>query len=427
MPLAPLGGDKDRPGLINVPFQTYMKLDTPPEGARRRIMTFTRAARPAPTRRRTRPRSPTRPSSSGPGTADACTCSPARSTRTGTSGPRRPVTSSFWQEFLKYSVANPDRHTLRVGEAVEEFFPASAAGLTAGLSGPEGLAANLPLVLAGRGRRRPVQRHIVQRAVPDGPERLPRPGVRGERRRRSCPARRPSPTCRRIDSAEFKAVGPAVQVVTDPTDVKPTGESGAVITTAPKPHGPMLARLAVLLAVLVLVTELVLAWRLGPSGTGRHRRCLEGRRAADRAPGRHRGGAPAAGRRGVRAVRRRPRGAHRQPARVPARTASGRASRPPPACRPRRPARGPSGGSKAFTAFFRNAVTDRRAVAGLAAGVRRARGRRLLDGAPGRRRVRARRRAGAAPLGHVPARPVRDARRNCGSPSTARAGPKSSS
>jgi hypothetical protein len=48
-------------------------------------------------------------------------------------------------------------------------------------------------------------------------------------------------------------------------DVKPTSESGAIRTTIPKPHGPWIARYAVLLAVLVLATELLLAWQLGPS------------------------------------------------------------------------------------------------------------------------------------------------------------------
>ena len=265
-PLVPFNNDKARAGLIGVPFRTYMKLDAPPEGRARRIMTFARAGATAP----------------DPKAGPTAKPDPALVEWTRHRGRVYVFTSTFnddwndwpsllsylpfWHEFLKYSVANPDRHTLRVGEAIEEFFPASAAGLDAGLNGPEGLSGSIKLVLQDEAG--------VARFNNTALSGLYRMGLNGSRDRvfavnvEKVEAGAPNESdLRRIDTNEFKAVG-AVQMVPDPMDVKPTNESGAVITTAPKPHGPMLARLAILLAVLVLVTELLLAWRLGPSGTG---------------------------------------------------------------------------------------------------------------------------------------------------------------
>jgi hypothetical protein len=166
---------------------------------------------------------------------------------------------------------------------------------------------------------------------------------------------------RRIDPVEFKAVG-SVQVVPDPMDVTATGESGAVVTTSPRPHGPMLARLAVSLALLILVAELLVAWRFGPTRTG--------------------GTAPPAGNRLARLALTlaallplavaafvlvtvihaertgNPLGFLPYEVRSQIETAAGV------------PAATPGEGTKwrleGFTAFFRNAVTDRRAVGGLA-------------------------------------------------------------
>ncbi len=265
-PLVPFNDDRFRAGLISVPFRTYMKLDAPPDGRARRIMTFARTGGPAPDPK-AGPRAKPDPAlvewTRHRGRVYVYT---STFNEDWNDWPRPPTYLPFWNEFLKYSVANPDRHTLRVGEAVEEFFPASAAGLTAGLSGPDGLSANILLALQDEAG--------VARFNTTAVSGLYRMGLNGSRDRvfavnvaEVVPGAPSESDLRRLDASEFKAVGPAVQVVQDPMDVKATGESGAVVTTAPKPHGPMLARLAVLLAVLVLAAELLLAWRLGPSRT----------------------------------------------------------------------------------------------------------------------------------------------------------------
>src|SRR5207247_2250954 len=64
-----------------------------------------------------------------------------------TDWPVLPSFLPFAHETLRFAAANPDRHTIRVGDAIEEFFPPSAAGLKAGLTGPNGVTATEPIAL----------------------------------------------------------------------------------------------------------------------------------------------------------------------------------------------------------------------------------------------------------------------------------------
>jgi hypothetical protein len=289
-PLVPFNNDKARAGLISVPFSTYVKLDAPPEGRARRIMSFARAIRAPSTggidllghfiAPSAHPVPTVDPKSKPTSKPDAALVEWNRHrgrvyvftstfNEDWNDWPSMLNYLPFWHEFLKYSVANPDRHTLRVGDptGIEEFFPASAAGLTAGLSGPDGLSANIPLVLQDEAG--------VARFTNTSISGLYRLGLNGSRDRvfavnvaEVVPGAPNESDLRRIDSNEFKAVGSPVQIVPDPMDVKPTGESGAVSTTTHKPHGPVLARFAVLIALFVLIAELLVAWQFGPSRSG---------------------------------------------------------------------------------------------------------------------------------------------------------------
>ena len=264
-PLAMFGADKLRAELINEPFRTYLRIDAPTDGRARRLMTFSRAG-----------------TGPAPMTTSAAKPDPALIEWSKHRGRVCVFTSSFnrdwndwatmqtylvfWHEFLKYSVANPDRHTVRVGEALEEFFPAAAVGLTAGLSGPDGLSATVPLVTQDEAG--------VARFANTSLSGLYRVGLNGARDRvfavnvPEVVVGAPTESdLARIDLREFKSFS-AVQIVPDVTEVKPTSASGAFVITAPKPHGPRVARGAALFAVLFLVTELVLAWRFGPSRSG---------------------------------------------------------------------------------------------------------------------------------------------------------------
>jgi Mg-chelatase subunit ChlD len=387
-PLAPFNSDKARAGLISVPFHTYLKLDAPPDGRARRILSFARAGTHPPTNGGLgllgQQLAPPPPPAPPPGAAPDPKAKPAAKPDaalvewTRHRGRVYVFTSTFnedwndwpsllnylpfWHEFLKYSVANPDRHTLRVGEPIEEFFPASSAGLSVHLTGPDGLSATVPLVLQDEAG--------VARFADTSLSGLYRLGLNGSRDHvfavnvaEVVSGAANESDLHRIDPNEFKAAG-AVQIVSDPMDVKATGESGAVVTAAPKPHGPMLARFAVRVALLVLAAELLIAWRFGPA------------RAAGAGIG-----APAGGRRFARL-------AGTLAALVPLAAAALVLLTIAHAERTGDPlgflphdvrsavedaagvtAAAPGEGTKwrleSYTAFFRNAVTDRRAVAGL--------------------------------------------------------------
>ncbi len=265
-PLVLFSSPKLRTELINEPFRSYVKLDSPADGRAHRLLTFSRPV--------SNPMPKATPSATKPDPAIVEWTKHRGRVYVFTSTFNRDWTDwatmqtylVFWHEFLKYSVANPDRHTLRTSETIEEFFPPSSAGLIAGINGPDGLIAAVPLVLQDEAG--------VARFTNTTASGLYRMGLNGARDR-AFAVNVPeivvgAPTesdLTRIDPREFKSLS-GVQFVPDPTEVKPTSESGAVITTAPRPHGPWIARAAVLFAVLLLVTELILAWRLGPSRTG---------------------------------------------------------------------------------------------------------------------------------------------------------------
>jgi Mg-chelatase subunit ChlD len=283
-PLVPFNNDKARAGLTGVPFHTYVKLDAPADGRARRIMSFVRATVPARAAggidllaRHIAPQA--RPAAAPEAAKPAAKPDPALVEWKLHRGRVYVFTSTFnedwtdwpsllnylpfWHEFLKYSVANPDRHTLRVGDPIEEFFPAAAAGLAAGLTGPDGLSVSVPLVLRDEAG--------VARYADTSVSGLYRLGLNGSRDRvfavnvaEAAPGAAGESDLRRLAPGEFKAVG-AVQIVRDPADVTPTGESGAAVTTAPKPHGPMLARFAAMAALAALAAELLVAWRFGPA------------------------------------------------------------------------------------------------------------------------------------------------------------------
>ncbi len=258
MPLAPFGHERVRPGLITVPFRAYQKLDAPVGGRARRILSFARVG--------TSVKSTTKPDAAlvewnrHRGRVVVFT---STFNEDWNDWPALLTYLPFWHELLKYSVANPNRYTLRVGEPIEEFFPAASANATVGLNGPEGLSASTPLLLQDEAGVA-----VFKNTVLPGLYRL---GIDGSRDRvfavnvaEVVPGTPSESDLRQINEAEFKSIGP-VQIIPDSMSIKASEASGAVVITSPKQHGPWIARLAVTAAVLLLALELVLAWRLGPS------------------------------------------------------------------------------------------------------------------------------------------------------------------
>ena len=266
-PLQFFHGEKHRAGLVTAPFHTYLRLEAPIDARARALLSF----------------SPVKP----PADVEVRKPDPALVEITRHRGRVVVFTSSFnkdWNEWatdlghtylpfqhelLRYVATNPDRHTIPVGDTIEEFYPPIAVGQTAALAGPESIAASLTLSMqdeAGAVRFADTRLSGLYRIRVDGqpdstfavnvPEIGPGSGSESD--------------LRQADRGEFRTLGPA-QLVTDVAEARPTGDSGAALTTDPKPHGPVIARAAILLALVIVALEMFLAWRWGPArstGTG---------------------------------------------------------------------------------------------------------------------------------------------------------------
>lgn len=260
-PLRFFQGEKHRSGLISAPFHTYLRLDTPTDGRARTLLSFVMAKPSADTEGR-------KPD-------------PAMVETTHHRGKVVVFTSSFnrdWNEWatdlghtylpfqhelLRHVATNPERHTIPVGNTIEEFYPPITVGQTAALAGPESISASLTLSMkdeAGTMSFVDTRLSGLYRIRVDGqPE-----SVFAVNAPEIPPGSGSESDLKRYEYSEFRTIGPA-QVVPDAAEARPTSASGAALTTDPKPHGPAIARLAVLLALLIIALEMFLAWRWGPA------------------------------------------------------------------------------------------------------------------------------------------------------------------
>jgi hypothetical protein len=260
-PLQFFQGEKHRAGLITAPFHTYLRLEAPLDARSRVLVSFV----------------PAKPSAD----AESRKPDPAIVESTRHRGKVIVYSSSFnkdWNEWatdlghtylpfqhelLRYVAASPDRHTLAVGSPIEEFYPPIAVGRTAALVGPASIAGTLALTMqdeAGVVRFTDTRLSGLYRirleGQPDGVFAVNVPEV--------APGSGSESDLKRFDSGEFRSLGP-VQVIPDIADVRPTTATGAALVTDPKPHGPAIARWVVLLAIAVIAFEMFLAWRWGPA------------------------------------------------------------------------------------------------------------------------------------------------------------------
>ena len=257
-PLLAFREDNARAGLATVPIRSYLKMDAPADGRARRILSFVPAnATPDPSRK---PDPAVVEWSRHRGRVIVYT---STFNQDWSDWPLLPSYLPFIHVALRFAATNPDRHTIRVGELLEEFFPPSSAGLSAALTGPEGITASIPVTLRDDAG--------VARFTDTNFGGLYRLGV-GDIRDRVFAVNPPesSPSggnefdLLRAKPSDFKPIGP-FQIVTDLADVKSSAEGGASIVSTPRPHGPTLARWAILLAIVSMIGEVILAWRLGPA------------------------------------------------------------------------------------------------------------------------------------------------------------------
>ncbi len=261
-PLAAFRDDNARAGLTTVPFRKYVRLNAPTDGPARRILSFVPAEVAG------------KPIDANGAKPDAAVVEWPRhrgrvvvytSSFNGdwTDWPLLPSYLPFAHEMLRYAASNPDRHTIRIGEPLEEFVSVNAVGLTASVSGPQGIGGTVPVIAGdetGVVRFSDATLAGVYRVTVSGkrervfaanpPESLPGGGSESD--------------LKRLDPAELRPLGP-ISVVTEGIDAKLAGGEGGLVTLVPRPHGPTIARWLVTLGLLVIVAEVWLAWILGPS------------------------------------------------------------------------------------------------------------------------------------------------------------------
>lgn len=276
-PLSAFQSDNARAGLASVPFHGYVRIDVPTNGRARRILSFVPALElpegTPPWARRFVQFS----LGYSPGPPDAALVewqwnrgrvlvytSTFHPDIEWTRWPLLPTYLPFMHQLLRFAAANPDRHTIRVGDPIDDYFPAATLEKSVAIIGPDGLNATVPLVS---------QDEALIAHFPDtrlsGIYRL---GV-GMARDRAFAVNvadnsqlgASESDLSRIDPLEFKTLGP-IQVVAHPQEVKLGGNGEAsAIETKPRPWGSDIARIVVLLGLLILAIESVVAWLMGPA------------------------------------------------------------------------------------------------------------------------------------------------------------------
>lgn len=282
-PLEPFRNDNARAGLIGVPFRRYVVMDAPADGVARRILSFTPAelagsAAKEPTSSSDKPDPALVEFSKHRGRVIVYTSS------FNTSWTDWPILPSFLpmaHEMMRYTAASPDRHTFQVGETLEDFVPISAIGLEAAVTKPDGQTASIKVE---PGEDFGVLRFSDTRL--SGSYKVAVPGQPPETFHAN-PALISATGAyesdlRPILPEELLSVGP-VQIVADPDEVRIGGGSETVSVLKPRAHGPKVAKWFVLLAFGLLLLELFLAWRLGPSRTALSGIAVESRVAASNA------------------------------------------------------------------------------------------------------------------------------------------------
>jgi len=258
-PLSVFQDDNARAGLTGVPFQTYLRIDAPLEGPARRLLSFVPSiASNQPTTEKPEPALIAWKRHRGQVIVFTSSFNTAWN-----DWPVLPSFLPFVHELLRFAVAQPDRHTVTAGEPLEEFFPATTIGLTATIVNPQGRSWDVPVMLGdevGLVRFLETQRSGIYRISVPGQNEM----LFSVNPPESSTISGSESDLRRLDPSRFATVGP-IQVVTDPGEVRIGGGEETVVVSMPRPQGPTVARWLLLLALLMAIGELFLAWRLGPS------------------------------------------------------------------------------------------------------------------------------------------------------------------
>ncbi len=254
-PLALFLDDRVRGGLTSVPFRQYVRIQPPPSV--RVLMEFVAAgsgiaspARPEPALVEWRVHR---------GKIILFTSSFSQAWN---DWPPLPTFLPFQQELMRYALDGATHYTFAVGEALETHYPLSAAGLSGrwiNSDGEEVPATLTPIVDAAVARYGATRRSGIYRLSIDGI------GTRvfAVNPPTAAPLAAAESHLQPLTATERQDLGSAV-VVHDLQEWPRTAVAGAEITALTVPHGPSIAWWLTLVAAVLLVTELLLAWRLQP-------------------------------------------------------------------------------------------------------------------------------------------------------------------
>jgi Mg-chelatase subunit ChlD len=265
-PLAEFRTDNARGGLISVPFKQYAHLDAPPDGRGRRVLSFTPAKPPVlkPGEQATKPDAAVVEMPRHRGRVVVYT---GTFNRDWTDWPVLPSYLPMMHELLRFAATNPDRHTVRSGEPLEEFFPVTTVGLKATVYAPDGGVSDVH-ILAGdeSGVARYPDAHLAGLYRVVGPDK--KPHLFAVNVPDSSPGGGSESDLTRIAPKALTDLGANVQVVTDPAEVQVTTSDGGPPVFVPRKWGATVARWFLMLALAAWLVELWYGWRIGPARSG---------------------------------------------------------------------------------------------------------------------------------------------------------------
>ena len=262
-PLAAFRTDNARGGLLAVPFKQYVRMDAPVDGRARRIASFIPAKAEV-----LKPGE--EPAKQDPAIVEwarhrgrvVVYCSSFN--QDWTDWPVLPSYLPMAHELLRFAATSPDRHTLRVGDALEEIYPVARIGSKVPIGGPDGLSASA-VVQAG-------DETGVLRFADTGVSGLYRLGGSGDAATvfavnvpESTRGGGSESDLARVEYSKLKDIGSKIQIAGSPGDLAFEAVDGGLVVMAPRPHGPTLARWIFSLVLFLLVAEIAYAWWIGPS------------------------------------------------------------------------------------------------------------------------------------------------------------------